>query len=215
MPNPLPMKLTLPLLSITAAIATAFPASVATAADDANKVTPLEIGSPAPEFDLPGVDGKNHNLAEYAGADVLAVLFTCNHCPSAQGAESRVKKLVADYKKAGTSFQLIAISPNDPLSVRLNELGYAVYGDTLEEMKKHAVDQGFNFPYLYDGETQSVSRAFGCVATPHVFIFDKQRKLRSNFCSPFGPFGSRAMAASDRFFLPNSATYVCTSLIDM
>ncbi len=142
------------------------------------KISPLEIGSPAPAFDLPGVDGKNHTLADYADADVLAVLFTCNHCPSAQGAESRVKKLVNGYAKADASFQLIAISPNDPLSVRLNELGYAVYGDTLEEMKKHARDQEFNFPYLYDGETQSVSTAYGCVATPHVFIFDKERKLR-------------------------------------
>ena len=171
------MKLALPLFSIAFAIAVSLPAIVY-AAGDANKVTPLDIGSPAPDFDIPGVDGKSHTLAEYADSDVLAVLFTCNHCPSAQGAESRVKKLVAEYEKAGASFQLIGVSPNDPLSVRLNELGYAVYGDTLEEMKKHAVDEGFNFPYLYDGETQLVSRAYGCVATPHVFIFDKKRKLR-------------------------------------
>ena len=66
-------------------------------------VTTLKPGAAAPPFDLPGVDGKNHTLAEYADADVLAVLFTCNHCPSAQGAESRVKKLVNDY--ADASFQ--------------------------------------------------------------------------------------------------------------
>lgn len=172
------MKLPKPLLHPTFALAALLAATTATAADDANKVTPIEIGSQAPEFDLPGVDGKNHTLADFADAEILAVLFTCNHCPSAQGAESRVKKLVAEYQDAGASFQLIAISPNDPLSVRLNELGYSVYGDTLEEMKKHAADQEFNFPYLYDGETQSVSRAYGCVATPHVFIFDQQRKLR-------------------------------------
>ena len=171
------MKSFLPSLLSILALAAASTASAA-AADDANKVTPLEIGSSAPDFDLPGVDGKKHSLADYADADVLAIYFTCNHCPSAQGAESRVKKLVTDYEKAGVSFQLVAISPNDPLSVRLNELGYAVYGDTLEEMKKHAAAEGFNYPYLYDGETQSVSRAYGCVATPHVFIFDKQRKLR-------------------------------------
>lgn len=152
--------------------------SASAAPSTQEKTIPLEIGSAAPDFALPGVDGKNHTLAEYNDADILAVLFTCNHCPSAQGGESRFKKLVADYAKDGTSFQLVAISPNDPLSVRLNELGYAVYGDTLEEMKKHAADREFNFPYLYDGETQSVSRAFGCVATPHVFIFDKDRKLR-------------------------------------
>tara|TARA_R110000850_G_scaffold9033_20_gene33369 strand:- start:866 stop:2041 length:1176 start_codon:yes stop_codon:yes gene_type:complete len=140
------------------------------------KVVTLEVGAMAPGFDLPGVDGENHQLSEYDEASVLAVLFTCNHCPSAQGAESRVKSIVADY--ADQSFQLIAISPNDPQSVRLNELGYSVYGDTLDDMKKHAVDNGFNFPYLYDGDTQSVTAAYGAMATPHIFIFDQTRKLR-------------------------------------
>ncbi|MEC5127275.1 redoxin domain-containing protein [Verrucomicrobiales bacterium BCK34] len=140
------------------------------------KVKTLEPGAAAPDFNLPGVDGKNHTLAEYSDADILAVLFTCNHCPSAQGAESRVKQLVNDY--ADESFQLVAISPNDPLSVRLNELGYSVYGDTLEDMKKHAADNEFNFPFLYDGETQEVTKAFGAMATPHLFIFDKERILR-------------------------------------
>jgi len=139
-------------------------------------VKTLEPGAKAPDFNLPGVDGKDHTLAEYSDADVLAVLFTCNHCPSAQGAESRVKKLVADYQKE--NFQLVAISPNDPKSIRLNELGYSVYGDTLDDMKKHAEDRGFLFPYLYDGETQSVTKAYGAMATPQIFIFDKERILR-------------------------------------
>lgn len=150
--------------------------SAAAAPPAPEDVKTLEPGAPAPAFELPGVDGKNHALSEYSDADILAVLFTCNHCPSAQGAESRVKRLVNDY--AGKSFQLIAISPNDPLSVRLNELGYSVYGDTLEDMKKHAVDNEFNFPFLYDGETQEVTKAFGAMATPHLFIFDKARTLR-------------------------------------
>ncbi|MEX2580333.1 MAG: redoxin domain-containing protein [Verrucomicrobiales bacterium] len=139
-------------------------------------VKTLEIGSPAPDFDLPGVDGRNHTLEEYAEAKVLAVLFTCNHCPSAQGAESRFKGIAKDYEEE--SFQLVAISPNDPESLRLNELGYSVYGDSLEEMKLHARDYDFNFPYLYDGETQSVARAYGAMATPHLFLFDRERKLR-------------------------------------
>lgn len=139
-------------------------------------ITTLSPGDKAPDFDLPGIDGKNHTLAEYADADILAILFTCNHCPSAQGAESRVKKLVEQF--ADESFQLVAISPNDPESVRLNELGYSLYGDTLEDMKKHAKEFGFAFPYLYDGETQSVSKAYGVTATPHIYIFDKSRTLR-------------------------------------
>lgn len=148
----------------------------ADAAAEVEEIVTLEPGAAAPDFDLPGVDGKNHTLAEYDDADILAVLFTCNHCPSAQGAESRIKALVEEY--AEESFQLIAISPNDPESVRLNELGYSVYGDTLEDMKQHAIDNEFNFPFLYDGETQSVSKAYGARATPHIFIFDKERILR-------------------------------------
>lgn len=136
----------------------------------------LEPGAQAPDFNLPGVDGENHTLAEYAKFDILAVLFTCNHCPSAQGAESRVKSIVEDYK--GKSFQLVAISPNSAEAVRMNELGYSVYGDSLEDMKKHAKAEGFTFPYLYDGESQTVSKAYGVVATPHIFIFDKGRRLR-------------------------------------
>ncbi len=139
-------------------------------------VKTLEPGSKAPDFTLPGVDGKDHSLADFQDSDILAILFTCNHCPSAQGAEARIKQLVSDY--SDKSFQLVAISPNDPDSVRLNELGYSVYGDSLEDMKKHARDQEFNFPYLYDGDTQSVSKAYGAMATPHLFIFDKERVLR-------------------------------------
>ena len=137
---------------------------------------PLEIGAAAPDFTLPGVDGKDHSLADFKDARVLVVLFTCNHCPTAQAYEQRVKKVHADYKDKGVA--LVAISPNDPLAVRLDELGYTDLGDSLEEMKVRAKDQGFEFPYLYDGETQKTSRAYGALATPHVFIFDQGRKLR-------------------------------------
>lgn len=147
-----------------------------TAAPVSGEVKTIGIGASAPDFSLPGVDGKNHTLADYAGAEILAVIFLCNHCPSAQGAESRVKALIKDYAHKG--LQLIAISPNDPQSVRLNELGYSIYGDSLEEMKLHAAEYEFNFPYLYDGDTQSVSLAYGATATPHLFLFDKERKLR-------------------------------------
>lgn len=72
----------------------------------------------------------------------------------------------------------LAVSPNDPLAVRLDEQGYTDLGDELEDMKIRAEYKKFNFPYIYDGETQELSRKYGPVATPHVFIFDSGRKLR-------------------------------------
>lgn len=137
---------------------------------------PLEIGSPAPDFRLPGVDGKTYGLADFKEAEVLVIVFTCNHCPTAQAYEERIKQLASDYKEKKVA--LVAISPNDPKAVRLDELGYSDLSDSLEEMKLRAKDQAFNFPYLYDGEDQKVSHAYGPDATPHVFIFDKARKLR-------------------------------------
>lgn len=136
----------------------------------------LAIGAKAPDFTLPGVDGRNHSLKDFAASKVLVIVFTCNHCPSAQYYEGRIKQLTADYKTKGVS--VIAISPNDPKSVTPNELGYTDLGDSFEDMKIRAKDAGFNFPYLYDGDTESVSRSYGPVATPHIFIFDAERKLR-------------------------------------
>jgi peroxiredoxin len=136
----------------------------------------LEIGSVAPDFNLPGVDGKNHSLEEFRGADILVVIFTCNHCPTAQAYEDRLKQLAADYQ--GKNVAVVAISPNDPQALRLDELGYTDVSDSLEEMKIRAKDMAFNFPYLYDGEDQKVSRAYGPATTPHVFVFDRARKLR-------------------------------------
>ncbi|MCH7751974.1 MAG: redoxin domain-containing protein [Planctomycetes bacterium] len=144
----------------------------------AKDVSTLEINAPAPELALPGVDGKTYRLDDFADARVLVVVFTCNHCPTAQAYEKRIMQLHADYRDKGVS--LVAISPNDPLAVRLDELGYSDISDSFEDMKRHAKRRGFKFPYLYDGETQRVSTAFGVLATPHVFIFDQQRRLRYN-----------------------------------
>jgi thiol-disulfide isomerase/thioredoxin len=136
----------------------------------------LPIGSPAPDFSLPGVDGKTHTLKEYAGSKILVIVFTCNHCPTAQLYESRIEKLADDYR--GKGVELVAIEPNNAKAIRLDELGYTDVSDSLEEMKVRAAYRHFSFPYLYDGDTQSVSRAYGPKATPHVFIFDQARKLR-------------------------------------
>jgi peroxiredoxin len=136
----------------------------------------LAIGAAAPDFALPGVDGETHKLADYADAKVLAIVFLCNHCPTAQAYEERIKQIAEDYKDRGV--KVVAVSPNDPEAVRLDELGWAVLGDSLAEMKIRAKKHEFNFPYLFDGEKQEMVRAYGAVTTPHVFLFDHQRKLR-------------------------------------
>jgi len=104
------------------------------------------------------------------------IIFTCNHCPTAQFYETRIKHLVSDYQ--GRSVALVAIEPNNPNAVRLDELGYTDVSDSLPEMKIRAEFRHFNFPYLYDGDAQKVARAYGPTATPHLFIFDSERKLR-------------------------------------
>ena len=136
----------------------------------------LAIGDAAPDFSLPGIDGRTYKLADFAGPDVLMVLFTSNHCPTSHGIERRLQTLRDDLK--GRSFGLVAINPNHPEGLTLNELGYGEYSDSFEDMKPYAASLGWDFPYLYDGEKQLIARAYGCLATPHVFIFDKARRLR-------------------------------------
>ncbi|MBK1878487.1 redoxin domain-containing protein [Pelagicoccus mobilis] len=138
----------------------------------------LSIGSPAPDFNLPGIDGKNHQLSDYDSSRLLAIVFTCNHCPTAQAYEQRLNELATAYSKEDLT--LIAISPNDDKAVRLDELGYSEYNDSLEEMIERAKDAEFKFPYLYDGENQKVSWAYGAQVTPQVLIFDEERKLKFN-----------------------------------
>lgn len=143
---------------------------------DQTKHETLALGAAAPDFNLRGVDGRFHRLRDYASAKILAIVFTCNHCPTAQAYEERIKQLVIDYKDKGVAF--VAIMPNDPRSVRLDELGYTDLSDSYEEMKIRAAQKQFNFPYLYDGDTQAVANAYGPTATPHLFLFDAGRKLR-------------------------------------
>ena len=136
----------------------------------------LKVGQPAPPFDLMGVDDQQYTLNSFEDAELLAIVFTCNHCPTAQAYEQRIMDLVTEYGPKGVA--IVAISPNDPDAVRLDELGYSDLNDSLEEMKIRAADMAFNFPYLYDGDDQTASKAYGPMATPHTFLFDKQRILR-------------------------------------
>jgi len=159
-----------------AALALLLPAARPTLGGEDQLYKTLELGQPAPDFSLMGIDGRTHSLKEFSDAKFLTIIFTANHCPTAQAYEDRIIRLVKDYKDKGFAF--VAISPNDPKALHLNELGYTDLSDTLEEMKIRARDKGFNFPYLYDGDEQKAAHAYGPVATPHVFIFDKDRRLR-------------------------------------
>jgi len=138
----------------------------------------LPIGAAAPDFNLPGIDGNNYALSSFSKANILVIIFTANHCPTAQAYEDRIIKLTNDYKD--NNVQVVCISSNSPQALRLDEMGYSDLGDKIEDMKIRAADKGFNFPYLYDGDNQTVAEKYGPQATPHVFIFDKERKLRYN-----------------------------------
>ncbi|MBR9999611.1 MAG: redoxin family protein [Cyclobacteriaceae bacterium] len=140
------------------------------------EIKSLETGAEAPDFNLPGVDGRMYSLSDFKQHDILTVIFTCNHCPTAQAYEDKLIKAVKHYRDRGVGF--VAISPNNPEAISLAELGYSDMGDDLEDMKIRVRDKNYNFPYLYDGDTQKTSIAYGPVATPHIFIFDKDRKLQ-------------------------------------
>lgn len=136
----------------------------------------LAIGSPAPAFSLPGVDGRTHALADYARSSVLVVVFTCNHCPASQLYEQRIQQLHKDY--AGRGVAVVAINPDGPKTIALKELAYSDVPDTLDGMKARAAYRKLDYPYLYDGETQSVAAAFKVVATPQAYVFDAARTLQ-------------------------------------
>jgi peroxiredoxin len=136
----------------------------------------LAIGAAAPDFSLPGIDGKRHALGDYADSRVLAVVFTGNSCPVSQQYEARIGKLHEDYRGKGVS--VVAINPNAPATMQLADLGYSDVGEALDDMKARAAHRQLQYPYLSDGQDQAVSKKFGIVATPHVFVFDQARTLR-------------------------------------
>jgi peroxiredoxin len=126
----------------------------------------LEIGQRAPDFSLPGVDGKDHSLTQYKDKKSVVVMFTCNHCPYVQAYEDRLIAIQRDY--AGKGVQLIAINAND-------SAGYPE--DTYDNMVLRAKKKQYNFPYLRD-KTQRTARAFGAEYTPEVFVLNSRFELR-------------------------------------
>ena len=136
----------------------------------------LKIGDRAPDFSLLGVDGKKYTLADFKDAPLLMVIFMSNHCAVSHASETRVFPYYAKIKGQGVA--VVAINPNDPAGIHEDELGYTQYNDGYADMKRYAKDRNFPFPYLYDGETQTTAKAYGCLCTPHVFLFDRDRRLR-------------------------------------
>lgn len=125
----------------------------------------MKLGEQAPDFSLEGVDGKTLSLCDLAQAKALVVVFSCNHCPYVQAYEGRMIALQRDYGPKGV--RLVAVNSNDSASYP---------EDGPEAMAARAKEKGFNFPYLRD-ESQSVARAYGATHTPHLFVFDRERKL--------------------------------------
>lgn len=162
--------------SVRRVILCAFVLSISAVAAASEQPPTLTVGSAMPSFSLPGVDGKTYTDQSFAKADVLVLIFTCAHCPTAQAYQERIKKLVVDYQPKNVT--LVAINPNHADSVRLDELAYSDLSDSFDEMVERAKQEKFNFVWLDDGPKQEVSHKYGPVATPHVFIFDKARKLR-------------------------------------
>lgn len=126
----------------------------------------LQIGQKAPDFNLPGVDGKMYSLASFKDAKILVVVFSCNHCPYVIGSEDRMNRFYADYSPRGVA--MVAINSNETKDHPT---------DSFEHMVQRAREKGFKFPYLRD-ETQEVARAYGALRTPHFYVFDEQRVLR-------------------------------------
>ena len=124
-----------------------------------------QIGTLASNFDLSATDGKNYSLDSFKESKALVVVFTCNHCPYAKAAWPILTKLANEYRNLGVAF--VGINPND-------ETQYPE--DSFEVMKQRVKDWKINFPYLRD-EAQEVTRAYGAVCTPDVFVYDKNRKL--------------------------------------
>lgn len=136
----------------------------------------LGINQPAPEFNLKGTDGKFYSLNSFSKAKVLVVIFSSNHCPTAQAYEDRIITITRDYQSQGVN--IVMISSNSIEALNLSELGYTDLGDTYEEMTIRVKDKKYNFPYLYDSDDQKTALAYGPVATPHAFVFDSTRKLK-------------------------------------
>ena len=125
----------------------------------------LPLGAKAPDFSLPGVDGKSYSLADFRDAKLVVVVFSCNHCPFVLGSEDRLKSLYKAYQPRGVAW--VAINSNETTHHP---------DDSFEHMTARARKDKLPWPYLRD-ESQDVARAYGALRTPHFYVFDADRRL--------------------------------------
>jgi peroxiredoxin len=125
-----------------------------------------DFGWKAPDFNLPGVDGRNWALADVVGEKGLLVMFICNHCPYVQAIRQRLVADMAILKRLGVN--AVAISSNDVVNYPQ---------DSFEKMKEVASDFNFGFPYLLD-ETQEIAHAYDAICTPDFFGFNANLELQ-------------------------------------
>lgn len=126
----------------------------------------IQMGQPAQDFSLPGIDGKTYSLASFDHAKVLVIVFMCNHCPYVQAIWSRLVDLQEQFKSKGVQF--VGINSN---------VGHPDYNEeTLHQMKAYYERYKMNFPYLAD-ENQTVAKVYKAQCTPDIYVFDSDRKL--------------------------------------
>lgn len=131
----------------------------------ATESTMLELGTPAPDFDLPDPAGNRVRLDDFADAKGLVVAFICNHCPFVKHIREGLAEYAREY--SGRGIALVAINANDFVNYS---------GDTPERMQEEAEKYGYTFPYVYD-ETQAVAKAYRAACTPEFYLFDGDRQL--------------------------------------
>jgi len=127
--------------------------------------TMLPLGTPAPDFALPDVDGKTVKLADFKGSAGLLVVFMCNHCPFVIHLADALAAFGEEYQAKGLA--VVGISANDADKYP---------ADSHDKMALEAEARGYTFPYLYD-ETQDVAKAYRAACTPDFFLFDADHKL--------------------------------------
>jgi len=127
--------------------------------------TMVPLGTPAPDFALPDLDGELVRRSDFEGAPALLVMFICNHCPYVVHVRDAMTRLAREYQARGVA--VVGIQPNDV--VRYPD-------DAPERMRAVAAEHGFTFPYLYD-ETQEVAKAYRAACTPDFFLYDGDGRL--------------------------------------